>query len=57
MITHRIFTLIPFDKIIVLDNGNISEIGTHDELLEQNGYYTKLYNKQILDQEESLEEQ
>lgn len=51
LITHRILTLIHFDKIIILDNGHISEMGTHEELLAQNGYYTKLYNKQVLDQE------
>ena len=54
LITHRIFTLIPFDKIIVIENGNIAEIGTHDELLHKKGYYSNLFNKQIRDQKNSL---
>jgi ATP-binding cassette subfamily B multidrug efflux pump len=46
IITHRIFSLFEFDKIIVLDEGSIIEQGTHAELLSANGYYTYLYRQQ-----------
>lgn len=46
IITHRIFTLIDFDKIIVLDDGVIVEQGRHQELLDKKGYYTGLYTRQ-----------
>lgn len=49
IITHRIFTSFKFDKIIVLDNGMLSESGTHDELLQRNGYYAELYRLQLTD--------
>lgn len=46
IITHRIFSLFSFDKIVVLDDGTIVEQGTHQQLLAQNGYYTGLYARQ-----------
>ena len=46
IITHRIFSLFKFDKIIVLDEGSIAEQGTHEELLNKNGIYTEMYNRQ-----------
>lgn len=46
IITHRIFSLFNFDKIIVLDKGSIVEQGTHQQLLELNGYYAGMYNRQ-----------
>jgi ATP-binding cassette subfamily B protein len=46
IITHRIFSLFEFDKIIVLDEGKIVEEGTHDQLIAKNGYYTYLYEQQ-----------
>ncbi len=46
IITHRIFSLFDFDKIIVLDDGEIVESGTHNELLGKKGFYSELYNRQ-----------
>ncbi len=55
IITHRIYSLLQFDKIIVLDDGAIVESGTHEELLEQRGYYYELYEKQSLEEEAEAE--
>jgi ATP-binding cassette subfamily B protein len=46
IITHRIFSLFEFDKIIVLENGTITEQGRHAELMALKGYYSELYHKQ-----------
>ncbi len=46
IITHRIFTLFDFDRIIVLDQGSMVEAGTHEELLARNGHYTRLFEQQ-----------
>jgi len=54
IITHRIFSLFEFDKIIVIDGGRIVEQGTHRELLEMKGYYTEMYARQ---QEQDREQQ
>ncbi len=53
-ISHRVSTVRNADQIAVLHGGRIVELGTHDELVARNGYYTDLYNKQLL--EEELEE-
>jgi ATP-binding cassette subfamily B protein len=47
VIAHRLSTIRKADKIIVLDKGEIKEIGTHEELLQHNGFYAKLYNMQF----------
>ena len=46
IITHRIFSLFEFDKIIVLDDGKIVEQGSHNELLSFNGLYAEMYARQ-----------
>lgn len=50
IITHRIYSLLQFDKIIVLDDGRIVEDGTHEELLARKGYYAELYEKQTVEE-------
>ena len=50
-ISHRVSTVRNADQIAVLDKGRIVEQGTHEELLARNGYYTELYNKQLLEEE------
>ena len=45
-ITHRIFSLISFDKIIVLDNHTVAEFGTHDELMDKRGLYYQMFESQ-----------
>lgn len=46
IVAHRLSTIINADKIIVVSNGNIAEIGTHKELLLREGIYKKLYVSQ-----------
>lgn len=56
IITHRIYSLLEFDKIIVLEDGKIAEEGTHSELLsKQEGYYYELYQKQALEEVAEVE--
>ena len=50
-ISHRVSTVRNADTIVVLHGGRIVEQGTHDELIALNGYYTDLYNKQLLEEE------
>ena len=49
VIAHRLSTVISCDKIIVLQAGEIREIGTHAELLEKNGIYKSLYERNFDD--------
>ena len=50
-ISHRVSTVRNADAIAVLHQGRIVELGTHDQLIARNGYYTELYNKQLLEEE------
>jgi ATP-binding cassette, subfamily B, multidrug efflux pump len=50
-ISHRVSTVRNAERIAVLHGGQIVELGTHEELLALNGYYTDLYNKQLLEEE------
>jgi len=50
-ISHRVSTVRNAGRIAVLHGGRIVELGTHDELIARNGYYTDLYNKQLLEEE------
>ena len=47
VIAHRLSTIIRADKIIVLNQGQIVEVGTHNELLKNSNIYKNLYSKQI----------
>ncbi|HJU45586.1 MAG TPA: ABC transporter ATP-binding protein [Chitinophagaceae bacterium] len=51
VIAHRLSTIRKADKIIVLDKGEIKEMGTHDELLQKGGFYAKLHQVQFEKQE------
>ncbi len=51
LISHRVSTVRAADWIVVLDQGEVVERGTHAELLERGGYYYDLYQKQLLEEE------
>lgn len=47
VVTHRFYNLLSFDKIIVLENGKIVQSGTHEELIEKEGFYAEQYEQQM----------
>ncbi|HHY18927.1 MAG TPA: ABC transporter ATP-binding protein [Firmicutes bacterium] len=51
IIAHRISTIEDCDEIIVLENGTITERGTHNELVSLGGFYAELYEKQLLEEQ------
>ena len=56
IITHRIFSLFSFDKIIVMDEGRIAEQGTHEELLGKKGLYAAMYARQQVQEKDPLQQ-
>ena len=48
IVAHRLSTIKEADIILVMNNGNVIETGTHEELLEQQGFYANLYNSQFV---------
>jgi ABC-type multidrug transport system fused ATPase/permease subunit len=51
VIAHRISTIRKAQRIVVLHKGRMVELGTHESLLKQDGYYADFYNKQLLEEE------
>jgi len=56
IISHRIVTLSQADLVLVMEDGRISEQGTHEELIHSGGLYSKIFNIQSALEEEFKEE-
>ena len=47
VVAHRLSTLVNIDRILVFENGEIVEDGTHEELIQKNGFFKLMWNAQI----------
>lgn len=54
IVAHRLATITHADRIVVIENGRIIEVGSHDELMQKQGSYYDLYQVQNLDQDEPV---
>jgi ATP-binding cassette subfamily B multidrug efflux pump len=50
IITHRVYGMLEFDKVIVLDQHKVVQEGTHEELMQAGGYYADMYDRQSKEQ-------
>ena len=57
LISHRITTLMQADRILVLENGQVSDIGTHEELISRPGIYREIYDIQMSSDDRRLIEE
>jgi len=51
IIAHRVSSILDADEILMMDDGKVIERGTHDELLAMNGLYSRIYHRQMLEEE------
>lgn len=54
MVAHRLSTVMQFDRIIMLKDGNIVESGSYDELMAENGLFAELVAKQVVEEEKEM---
>ncbi len=57
IVAHRISTVKDLDQILVLEDGRMAELGTHQQLLERRGRYAQTYRRQLLEQELDVDEE
>lgn len=57
LISHRVTTLMQADRILVLDGGRVSALGTHRELIQQPGIYRDIYDIQMRSDDRALVEE
>jgi ATP-binding cassette, subfamily B, multidrug efflux pump len=56
LISHRVSTVKEADEIVVMNQGEIVERGTHEQLLANDGYYAELHRRQLLEEEIEISE-
>jgi ATP-binding cassette subfamily B protein len=53
IVTHKILSVLAFDRIVVMEEGRIAEMGRHDELLQLKGLYAEMYQRQQVQEVQS----